>query len=167
MAIVQAEILDLIRSGVGLGIGFPLLDPIDKSKEIIPEINGGVGNKERANAMLNEFVPSENNIDLGKRENRGKRIGWRVKDEAFDRGALESRRVCFGGGAKVNIGKEEGGGVAKMKGCSRDSWSQIIKKKSRVGDQEVIDVKGDAFPGALRVFHSAEPPFGSVNADFG
>jgi len=67
----------------------------------------------------------------------------------------------------MNIRKEERGGVPKMKGGSRDSWSQIIKKKSRVGDQEVIDVKGDAFSGALRVFHSAQPTFGSENSEFG
>ena len=67
----------------------------------------------------------------------------------------------------MNIREEEGGGVPKMKGGSRDSRSQIIKKKSRVGDQEVIDVKGDAFSGALRVFHSAQPTFGSVNSEFG
>jgi hypothetical protein len=45
------------------------LDPIDKSKEIIPKINGGVGDDERADAVLDEFVPGKNNIDLGKREN--------------------------------------------------------------------------------------------------
>ena len=90
MAIVQAEIVDLVRCGVGLGIRLSLLDPIDKSKEIIPKINRGVRHDERADVVLDEFVPSENNIDFGKRENRGKRIGWRVKDETFDRGALES-----------------------------------------------------------------------------
>jgi hypothetical protein len=46
----------------------------------------------------------------------------------------------------VNIGKEQGGGVPKTKGGSRDSRAQIIEKKGRFGDQEVIDVKGDAFP---------------------
>ena len=46
----------------------------------------------------------------------------------------------------MNIGKQEGGGVPKMKGGSWDSRAQIIKKKGRFGDQEVIDVKGDAFP---------------------
>ena len=66
LAVVQAEIVDFVGSGVGLGIGFPLLDPIDKSKEIIPKINRGVGDDERADAVLDKFVPCENNIDLGK-----------------------------------------------------------------------------------------------------
>jgi len=95
LAIVQGEIIDLIWCGVGLGIGFPLLDPIDKSKKIIPKINGGVGHEERSDAVLDEFIPSKDNIDLGKREDGGKGVGWGVKDETFDRGALESRRVCF------------------------------------------------------------------------
>jgi len=67
----------------------------------------------------------------------------------------------------VNIGKEEGGGVPKMEGGSRDSRAQIIEKKSRVGDEEVIDVKGDAFSRALGVFHSAQPTFCTVNPEFG
>ena len=46
----------------------------------------------------------------------------------------------------MNIGKEQGGGVPKTKGGSWDSRAQIIEKKGRFGDQEVIDVKGDAFP---------------------
>ena len=69
LAIVQAEIADFVRSGGGLGIRFPLLDPIDKSKEIIPQINGGVGDNERADAVLDEFVPGKDNIDLGEGEN--------------------------------------------------------------------------------------------------
>ena len=69
LAIVQTKIVDLVRSGVGLGIRFSLLDPIDKSKEIIPKINGGVRDDERADAVLDEFVPGKDNIDLGKREN--------------------------------------------------------------------------------------------------
>ena len=40
----------------------------------------------------------------------------------------------------MNIGKEEGGGVPKMKGGSRDPRPQIIEKKGRVGDEKVIDV---------------------------
>ena len=67
----------------------------------------------------------------------------------------------------MNIGKEQGGGVPKTKGGSWDSWAQIIEEKSRVGDQEVIDVKGDAFSGALGVFHSTQPTFRSVNPEFG
>ena len=67
-----------------------MLDPIDKSKEIISQINGGVGDDERADAVLDEFVPGKNNIDLGKGENGGKRIGWRVENETFDGGALKS-----------------------------------------------------------------------------
>jgi hypothetical protein len=31
----------------------------------------------------------------------------------------------------------------------------------------VIDVKGDAFSGALGVFHSAQPTFCTVNPEFG
>ena len=115
-------------------IGFPLLDPIDESKEIIPKVNGGVGDDEGADTVLDEFVPSKDNIDLGKSENGGKWIGWGVENEPFDRGALECRRAGIGGEAKVNIRKEEGGGVPKMKGGSRDSRPQIIEKKSRVGD---------------------------------
>ena len=69
LAIVQAEITDFVRSGVGLGIRFSLLDPIDKSKEIIAKINGGVGDDERADAVLDEFVPGKDNIDLGEGEN--------------------------------------------------------------------------------------------------
>ena len=67
----------------------------------------------------------------------------------------------------MNIGKEQGRGVPKMKGGSRYSWAQIIEKKGRFGDQEVIDVKGDAFPRTLGVFHSAQPTFRSVNPEFG
>jgi len=134
LAIVQAKIVYFVRSGGGLGIGFSLLDPIDKSKEIIPKINGGVGDDQRADAVLDEFVPGKDNIDLGKRENGGKWIGWGVENETFDRGTLECRGAGIGGGAKVNIRKEEGGGVPKMKGGSRDSRPQIIEKKSRVGD---------------------------------
>ena len=167
LAIVQAEIVDFVRSGVGLRIGFPLLDPIDKGKEIIPKINRGVGDDERADAVLDEFVPCKDNIDLGKGEDGCEGIGWGVKDQSFNRGTLEDRSVCFGGGAKVNIGKKEGGGIPKMEGGSRDSWAQIIEEKSRVGDQEVIDVKGDAFSGALGVFHSTQPTFRSVNPEFG
>jgi len=113
--------------------------------------------------VLDEFVPGENNIDLRKGEDGSEGIGWGVKDQSFNGGTLEDRSVCFGGGAKVNIGKEEGGGVPKMEGGSRDSRAQIIEKKSRVGDEEVIDVKGDAFSGALGVFHSAQPTFRPVN----
>ena len=69
LAIVQAEIADFVRSGGGLGIGFSLLDPIDKSKEIISQINGGVSDDERADAVLDEFVPGKDNIDLGEGEN--------------------------------------------------------------------------------------------------
>ena len=167
LAVVQAEIVDFVGGGVGLRIGFPLLDPIDKGKEIIPKINRGVGDDERADAVLDEFVPGENNIDLRKGEDGSEGIGWRVKDQSFNGGTLEDRSVCFGGGAKVNIGKEEGGGVPKMEGGSRDSRAQIIEEKSRVGDQEVIDVKGDAFSGALGVFHSTQPTFRSVNPEFG
>jgi len=163
LAIVQAKIVYFVRSGGGLGIGFSLLDPIDKSKEIIPKINGGVGDDQRADAVLDEFVPGENNIDLRKGEDGSEGIGWRVKDQAFNGGTLEDRSVCFGGGAKVNIGKEEGGGVPKMEGGSRDSRAQIIEKKSRVGDEEVIDVKGDAIARAFGVFHSAQPTFRPVN----
>jgi len=144
-----------------------LLDPIDKSKEIIPKINGGVGDDERADAVLDKFVPGKNNIDLGKGKDGSEGIGWGVKDQSFNGGTLEDRGVCFGGGAKVNIGKEEGGGIPKMKGGSRDSRSQIIKKKSRVGDEEVINVKRDAFSGALGVFHSAQPTFSPENPEFG
>jgi len=67
----------------------------------------------------------------------------------------------------VNIGKQQRGGVPKMKGGSRDSGAQIIEKKGRFGNQEVIDVKGNAFPRALGVFHSAQPTFRSVNPEFG
>ena len=74
-------------------IGFSLLDPIDESKEIIPKVNGGVGDDEGADTVLDEFVPSKDNIDLGKSENRGKWIGWGVENETFDRGALECRRA--------------------------------------------------------------------------
>ena len=128
LAIVQAEIVDFIGGGVGLRIGFPLLDPIDKGKEIIPKINRGVGDDERADAVLDKFVPGENNIDLGKGEDGSEGIGWGVKDQSFNGGTLEDRSVCFGGGAKVNIGKEEGGGVPKMERGSRDSWAQIIEE---------------------------------------
>lgn len=69
MPIVQPKIVDFVRSGVGLGVRFSLLDPIDKSKEIVPKINGGVGDDERADAVLDEFVPGKDNIDLGEREN--------------------------------------------------------------------------------------------------
>ena len=69
LAIVQAEIADFVRSGVGLGIRFSLLDPIDKSKEIIAKINGGVCDDEGADAVLDEFVPGKDNIDLGEGEN--------------------------------------------------------------------------------------------------
>ena len=167
LSIVQTKIVNFVGSGGGLGIGFPLLDPINKSEEIIPKINGGVGDEKRADAVLDEFVPGKDNIDLGKGENGGKGIGWRVKDETFDRSALEGRGTCFGGGAKVNIGKEERGGVPKMKGGRWDSWAQIIKKKGRFGDQEVIDVKGDASARAFWVFHSAQPTFCTVNPEFG
>ena len=67
----------------------------------------------------------------------------------------------------MNIGKQEGGGVPKMKGGRWDSWAQIIEKKGRFGDQEVIDVEGNAFPRALGIFHSAQPTFRSVNPEFG
>ena len=67
----------------------------------------------------------------------------------------------------MDISKEKGGGIAQMEWGSRDSWAQIIEEKSRVGDQEVIDVKGDAFSGALGVFHSTQPTFRSVNPEFG
>ena len=67
----------------------------------------------------------------------------------------------------MNIGKEEGGGVPKMKGGRWDSWAQIIEKKGRFGDQEVIDVKGDASARAFGVFHSAQPTFCTVNPEFG
>ena len=46
----------------------------------------------------------------------------------------------------MDIGKQQRGGVPKTKGGSWDSRAQIIEKKGRFGDQEVIDVKGDAFP---------------------
>ena len=46
-----------------------MLDSIDKSKEIISQINGGVGDDQRADAVLDEFVPGKDNIDLGEREN--------------------------------------------------------------------------------------------------
>ena len=167
LTIVQAEIVDFVGCGVGLRIGFPLLDPIDKGKEIIPKINRGVGDDERADAVLDKFVPGKNNIDLGKSEDGSEGIGWGVKDQSFNGGTLEDRSVCFGGGAKVNIGKEEGGGVPKMKGGRWDPRAQIIEKKGRVGDQEVIDVKGDASARAFGVFHSAQPTFRSVNPEFG
>ena len=67
----------------------------------------------------------------------------------------------------MNIGKEQGGGVPKTKGGSWDSRAQIIEKKGRFGDQEVIDVKGYAFSRTLGVFHSAQPTFRSVNPEFG
>ena len=67
----------------------------------------------------------------------------------------------------MNIGKEQGRGVPKAKGGSGDSWAQIIEKKGRFGDQEVIDVKGNTFPRALGVFHSAQPTFRTVNPKFG
>ena len=103
-----------------------MLDSIDKSKEIIPKVNGGVGDDEGAEAVLDEFVPGKNNIDLGKGEDGSEGIGWGVKDQSFNGGTLEDRSICFGGGAKVNIGKEEGGGVPKMEGGSRNSRAQII-----------------------------------------
>jgi hypothetical protein len=144
-----------------------LLDPIDKGKEIIPKINRGVGDDERADAVLDKFVPGKNNIDLGKSEDGSEGIGWGVKDQSFNGGTLEDRGVCFGGGAKVNIGKKEGGGVPKMKGGRWDPRAKIIEKKGRVGDQEVIDVKGDASARAFGVFHSAQPTFCTVNPEFG
>ena len=67
----------------------------------------------------------------------------------------------------MNIGKQEGRGVPKTKGGSWDSRAQIIQKKGRFGNQEVIDVKGDAFSRTLGVFHSAQPTFRSVNPEFG
>jgi len=67
----------------------------------------------------------------------------------------------------VNICEKEGSGVSKMKGGSWDSWTQIIEEKSRVGDEEVIDVKGDAIARAFGVFHSAQPTFCTVNPEFG
>jgi hypothetical protein len=143
------------------------LDPIDESKEIIPKVNGGVGDDEGADTVLDEFVPGKDNIDLGKSENRGKWIGWGVENETFDRGALECRRAGIGGGAKVNIGKEEGGGVPKMKGGSRDSWPQIIEKKSRVGYEEVIDVNGQTFSAAGRAFQAAQPTLCAIDAEIG
>jgi hypothetical protein len=93
LAIVQAKIVDFIRSGVGLGIGFPLLDSIDKGKEIITKINGGVGDDKRADTVLDEFVPRENNIDLRKGEYGSEGIGWGVKDQSFNGGTLEGRSV--------------------------------------------------------------------------
>ena len=67
----------------------------------------------------------------------------------------------------MNIGKEEGGGVPKMERGSRDSRAQIIEKKGRFRDQEVIDVKGDASARAFGVFHSAQPTLCTVNSEFG
>ena len=63
----------------------------------------------------------------------------------------------------MNICEKEGSGVSKMKGGSWDSWTQIIEEKSRVGDEEVIDVEWYAFSGALGVFHPAQPTFRPVN----
>ena len=95
LAVVQAEIVDFVGGGVGLRIGFPLLDPIDKGKEIIPKINRGVGDNERAEAVLDEFVPGKNNIDLRKGEDGSEGIGWGVKDQLLNGGTLKSRSVCL------------------------------------------------------------------------
>ena len=45
--------------------------------------------------MLDEFVPGENNIDLGKGEDGGEGIGWGVKDQLLNGGTLKSRSVCL------------------------------------------------------------------------
>ena len=54
-----------------------------------------MGDDEGADPVLDEFVPGKDNIDLGKSENGGKGIRWRVKDETLDRGALQSGGCPF------------------------------------------------------------------------
>ena len=56
---------------------------------------------------------------------------------------------------------------AKVPAEAKVTAPQIIEKKGRVGDEEVINVKRDAFSGALGVFHSAQPTFRTVNPEFG
>ena len=167
MTIVETKVPDLVRGGVGSGNGFPALDSVDKGKKIIPQINGRVGDEERSDPVLDKLVPGKDNIDLGKGQDGGERIVGGVKDETFDGGALKCRGPGSRGATQVDIGEEEGSGVPKVKRGCGDSRAQIIKEKSRVGDKEMIDVKGDAFPRTLGVFHFAEPALGTVHPQFG
>ena len=166
-AVGQAEIADLVRGGGGLGIGFFFLDTIDKGKEVIAQINCGTRNDEGADVMLQQFIPSEDNIDFGKGENRGEGIVGGVKDQALNGGTLHGRGVRFRGRAKVNVGKKQGGGVSQTQRSGGNAGAKIIQLQGGVGDEEAVDVKGETFPGALGIFETTEPALGSIKTDLG
>lgn len=63
----------------------------------------------------------------------------------------------------MNIGKEEGGSIPKVERGSWNSRAEVIQKKGRFGNKEVVDVKRDAFPSTFRVFHSTQPTFRTIN----
>ncbi len=77
-------------------------------------------------------------------------------------------RFTRGLGAEANIGKEEWGGIAKAERGRRYAGSEIIELESGVFDEKTRDTQGKAvFGGGGVGFESAEPTFGTVEADHG
>ena len=80
---------------------------------------------------MSEALPSEGNIDPGKRKDRSEGIVGRVESEVFDRRTLKfGIGFTRGLGTKANIGKKEWGGIAEAERGGRDAWAKIIELES-------------------------------------
>lgn len=163
----ELKVIDLVGSGSGGGGGFSLLDTIDKGKEIVPEVDGGLGNDEGLEAVADEFVPSKDEVNFGKGEDGGKRVRRGVEDEFFDGGALPSGGGIFSGGAEVNIGKEEGGGLAEAEGGGGNAGAEVVELEDGIGDKKGIQMKRKVQAAGGGSFETTEPAFGAEESDLG
>jgi len=119
--------------------------------------------------FVSEAFPCEGNVDPGEREDRGEGIVGRVESEVFDGSTLKfGIGFTRGLGAEANIGKKEWGGVSEAERGGGDAGSEIIELESRVFDEKTRDAqRKTVFGGGGVGFESAEPTFGTVEADFG
>jgi hypothetical protein len=119
--------------------------------------------------FVSEAFPSEGNVDSGEREDRGEGIVGGVEGEVFDSSTLKfGIGFTRGLGTEANIGKEEWGGIAEAERGRGDAGSEIIELKGGVFDEKTRDTQRKAvFRGGGVGFESAEPTFGTVEADFG
>ena len=118
---------------------------------------------------MSEALPSEGNVDPGEREDRGEGIVGRVESEVFDGRTLKfGIRFTRGLGTEANIGKKEWGGITEAERGRGDAGSEIIELKGGVFDEKTRDTQRKAIFGGGGVgFESAEPTFGTVEADLG
>ena len=118
---------------------------------------------------MSESFPSEGNVDSGEREDRGEGIVGGVEGEIFDGRTLKfGIGFTRGLGSEANIGKKEWGGIAEAERGRGDAGSEIIELESGVFDEKTRDTQRKAvFGGGGVGFESAEPTFGTVEADFG